>query len=292
MKVFTTKKSGLLKELECATYLCRATHCNADIYSVDGGSSPELMREVWRLRKESFREVGIVLDDVGDSADTDGSYRQLVVWDRERDEIVGGYRYALGCEASVESLSLSRYMRLSERFVREYLPRGIELGRSFVSSRHQSRGNARTIYALDAIWEGLAEVVRRERVGYLFGRVTLYDSLDERARNLLVGYMQHASPVSDRLMVAHRPFKVGISRRRYSEIFLGNSASENYKILLVQMRNMGCRIPPIISSYLRLSPSLKLFDSYKNYELGGVVESAIMLTISEFYDNVKSRYRI
>jgi hypothetical protein len=93
-------------------------------------------------------------------------------------------------------------------------------------------------------------------------------------------------------MVARMPFKAGISRCRYGEIFIGYSTQENYKILLMQMRRMGRRIPPIISSYLRLSPSLKLFDSYKNEDLGGVVESAIMLTISEFYDDIKSRYRL
>ena len=183
-------------------------------------------------------------------------------------------------------------MRLSERFVKEYLPRGLELGRSFVSPRYQRGGNALTIYALDALWEGLARIVKREAVEYLFGRVTLYESLDEGARNMLVGYMKHSSPVREQLMVAHTPFKVGISRRRYSEIFIGDTAQQNYHILLAEMRKIGARIPPIISSYLRLSSTLKLFDSYRNEDLGGVVESAIMLTISEFYDKVKGRYGI
>lgn len=289
-----TKNSSIGKELEQALFLGRATHCNADIYSVDGAASPLLLEEVCRLRRESYQRVGVVLDDSvdGDMADRDGTYRQLVVWDRDRGEVVGGYRYAVGREARVERLSLSHYMVLSERFVKEYLPRGVELGRSFVSPRYQSGGNTLTIYALDAIWEGLAKVVNRESAEYLFGRVTLYDSLGAKARNLLVGYMQHASPVRELLMVARVPFKVGISRRRYNEIFIGDTVQDNYRILLSKMRQMDRRIPPIISSYLRLSPTLKLFDSYRNEDLGGVVESAIMLTISEFYDKVKGRYEI
>ena len=291
MKDFTTKRETLCEELTRASFLGCATHCNADIYSVDGDSAPLLLSEICRLRSESYGGVGIALDDgeCGDAADRDGTYRQLVVWDRERCEIVGGYRYAVGRGAKVDRLSLSRYMVLSESFLSEYLPRGIELGRSFVSPRYQS-GNQLTIYALDALWEGLAMVVRHESAEYLFGRITLYNSLGVRARNMLVGYMQHASSVIEPLMVAREPFKVGLSRRRYSEIFIGDTAQENYKILLLQMRQMDRRIPPMISSYLRLSPSLKLFDSYKNCELGGVVESAIMLTISEFYDSVKCRY--
>lgn len=294
MKVFAAKNRALCQELERSQFLCRATHCNADIYSVDGGRAPRLLEEVCRLRRESYRGVGVTLEDRvgGDGVDSDGTYHQLVVWDRERCEIVGGYRYAVGRGARLERLSLCRYMALSREFVEGYLPRGVELGRSFVSPRYQSGGNALTIYALDALWEGLSEVVRREGVEYLFGRVTLYDSLGAKARNLLVGYMQYASPVTERLMTARAPYKVGISRRRYGEIFIGDTVQDNYRILLTQMRLMGRRIPPIISSYLRLSPSLKLFDSYRNYDLGGVIESAIMLTISEFYDSVKSRYRL
>lgn len=238
--------------------------------------------------------MGVELDDGtgGSLADRDGTYHQLIVWDRERGEVMGGYRYAVGCEKRVERLSLSRYMYLSREFIERYLPRGIELGRSFVSPRYQCGDNRLTIYALDALWEGLAEVVRRERVEYLFGRVTLYDTLGAKARNILVGYMQYTSPLQEQLMVARAPYKVGLSRRRYSEIFVGDTVQDNYKILLSLMRDMGRRIPPIISSYLRLSPTLKLFDSYKNYDLGGVVESAIMLTVSEFYESVKNRYNI
>ena len=286
-----TGTKALDDELRRALFLGRATHCNADIYSVDGGSSPLLLREVCRLRKESYEGVGVAMNDgEGDEADRNGTYRQLVVWDREHGAIMGGYRYAVGREARVERLSLSRYMALSESFVQEYLPRGIELGRSFVSPRYQSCNNSLTIYALDALWEGLARVVKREDVEYLFGRVTLYNSLGVRARNMLVGYMQHSSPIGERLMVARAPYRVGISRQRYSEIFIGDTAQQNYHILLAEMRKIGARIPPIISSYLRLSPQVRLYDSYKNYDLGGVVESAIMLTISEFYENVKARY--
>lgn len=294
MKVFLTKKQAICKELNDALFLGSATRCNADIYSVDGAAAPEILDEICRLRRVAYNGVGI---DIGDSvercdADRDGCYRQLVVWDRERGEIMGGYRYALGREVRAERLLLNRYMKLSDEFIFEYLPRGIELGRSFISPIYQSGDKGRTIYALDALWQGLARVVKREDVEYLFGRVTLYNSLGVRARNLLVGYMQYASPVIRQLMVARMPFKTGISRRRYGEIFVGNSTQENYKILLMRMRGMGQRVPPIISSYLRLSPTLKLFDSYKNEDLGGVVESAIMLTISEFYDDIKSRYRL
>lgn len=293
MKLLTPKSAMLSEELRCATYLGRATRWNADIYSVEGGCSPHILAEICRLRKASYKSVGVELDDgVGCAQDMDGAYRQLIVWDGNRGEIVGGYRYAVGRDVVAERLSLSRYFELSEEFKRLYLKRGIELGRSFVSPNYQCGANRLTIYALDALWEGIARVVQRTDAEYLFGRVTLYEELGVRARNLLVGYMQYGALPIGGLMVAREPCKVGISRRRFNQIFNGATPEDNYKILLSRMRSMRRRVPPIISSYLRLSPSLQLFGSYRNKDLGGVVESAIMLTIADFYEDVKRRYSL
>lgn len=293
MKLLSINNEALVEELRCANYLGRATRWDADIYSVDGSSSPNLMAEICRVRQLSYSAVGVALDDGrGDEADLNGTYRQLIVWDRERSEIAGGYRYAIGREVEAEKLSISNYYHLSDRFITEYLPRAVELGRSFVAPAYQCGANKLTMYALDALWEGVARVVNGARAEYLCGRVTLYDELGVRARNLLVGYMQYGGSSTELLMTAKRPFKTGISRRRYGEIFVGAKPEENYKILLSRMRSMHRRIPPIISSYLRLSPSLRLFDSYRNEELGGVVESAIMLAVADFYDDVKRRYFI
>lgn len=293
MKLISTKNEAICEELQRATYLGRATRWNADIYSVDGGLAPNLMAEICKLRQLSYCGVGVALDDgVGSAEDLDGTYRQLVIWDRERCEIAGGYRYAIGANVAAARLSLNRYFELSEQFTHRYLPRGIELGRSFVSPSYQCGTNRLTIFALDALWEGIARVVRMVRAEYLFGRVTLYDELGVRARNLLVGYMRYNNLSAEALMVARKPCKVGISRRAYRGIFNGSTPEENYKILLSRMRAMRRRIPPIISSYLRLSPSLSLFGSYKNDDLGGVVESAIMLTIGDFYEDVKRRYSL
>ena len=91
-------------------------------------------------------------------------------------------------------------------------------------------------------------------------------------------------------MWARSSFRCGISRRSYERIFIGDTVAENYKILLRRVREMGQNVPPIISSYMRLSPSMRVFDSYRNGDLGGVVESAIMLSVDEFYDEIKRRY--
>ena len=288
----TIDREALKAELRGAVYLGRATHCNADIYTFDGAQHPALMREVWRLRDMSFKEAGVALDDSvnGCVSDCDGSCRQLVVWDSTAGEIVGGYRYSLGAEVAAERLSIWRYFSLSPRFVNDYLPSALELGRSFVSPIYKCGGERHAIYALDALWEGLGRVVVASDVRYLFGRVTLYPSLGVRARNLLVGFMRYLYPSRDMLVSARQPIRMGLSRYRCRKLFVGETLMDNYKILVSLLRGMRRAVPPIISSYMRLSPSMQTFDTYENGDLGGVAEAAIMLTVDDFYDNVKRRY--
>lgn len=284
--------SSLCRELLCATRLGRATHFDATIYSFDGGQLTTLMAEVGRLRMEAFRGVGVDMceREAVDAADLDGTYRQLIVWDNREHHIVGGYRYAVGRKAEVERLSLYRYFSLSERFRSEVLPRGVELGRSFVSVEYQRRANAKSIFVLDSLWEGLARVVEREHADYLFGRVTLYPALGVRARNLIVGFMRYVFPASERWLVAREPLAVGLSRRWLRRCFVAESPRDNYRILLGRMRKMRRAVPPMISSYMRLSPTMQTFDAYRNDDLGGVVECGIMLTLADLYEDVKKRY--
>lgn len=284
--------SGLCGELLCATHLGVTTHFDASIYSFDGAMLRGLMCEVAKLRVEAFGSVGVAMSESEaiDRADLDGTYRQLIIWDNCAEQIIGGYRYAVGRSTCPERLSFCRYFSLSERFRFEVLPCGVELGRSFVNLAYQRGGNAKSIFALDALWQGLARIVDRERADYLFGRVTLYPSLGVRARNLLVGFMQYVFPAREPLAIAHEPLNVGLSHRCLCRYFNAASPRDNYRILLGRMRQMRRAVPPMISSYMRLSPTMQTFDAYRNDDLGGVTECGIMLTIADLYDDVKRRY--
>ena len=282
----------LREELRDARLLYRSSGRYSEVYSFDGGRCRGLIAEVRRLRDDAFRAVGVALDDSreGDCGDVDGTYRQIVVWDAHRGAIVGGYRYAVGREVGAEALSLSRYFNLTERFVEDYLPRTLELGRTFVSRDYQRDATRESLYAISDLWQGIARVVAECGARYLVGRVTLYPSLSVRARDMLLGFMRYAFPPQEELMTAREPLRAGIARRCCRRIFVGETVAENYKILLQRMHEMGHTVPPIISSYMRLSPSLQTFDSYINEDLGGVVETAIMLNVEEMYDSAKRVY--
>jgi hypothetical protein len=77
--------------------LRRTNNGSNEVYVFDNNNSPALMHEVGRVRELTFRHAGggtgkeIDIDEF-DTAKTDPQ-KQLVVWDPENKELVGGYRF-------------------------------------------------------------------------------------------------------------------------------------------------------------------------------------------------------
>ena len=71
------------------------------IYIITAQDSPNTMKEIGRLREIAFRAAG---GGTGKSMDIDeydimdNPYKQLIVWNPEAEEILGGYRYILGTD--------------------------------------------------------------------------------------------------------------------------------------------------------------------------------------------------
>lgn len=264
------------------------------IYTFTAAECPWLMREVGRLREEAFRAAGggtgrsVDIDDDDRAAD---GYRQLVVWDPDAREIVGGYRYIICRGERPQHLSTEHYFRFSERFRRNFLPRTIELGRSFVQPRFQSRNDPRGLYALDNLWDGLGAVVRlNPQARYLFGKVTFYAGCKRATRELLSYFLRRFFPDREHLVTARRPLPAAGDDRDFERLFSGATYQENYRILVSAVRRQDSRIPPMINSYMRLSPTMRVFDTVANPDFGDVEETGIMLTIPDIYPELRARY--
>ena len=118
---------------------------NNEIYIITHQDSPNVMREIGRLREIAFRAAGggtgLPLDI--DEYDTmENPYKQLIVWNPEAEEILGGYRYLLGTDVQFDEkgkpiLATSHMFNFSDKFIKEYLPTTIELGRSFVTLEYK-----------------------------------------------------------------------------------------------------------------------------------------------------------
>ena len=161
-------RSLLKSELTSERFLRYANNGNNQIYLVDYHNAPNVVREIGRLREMTFRNAGggtgLSLD--LDENDThDNCYQQLITWNPEDEEIVAGYRLIKCKMAGLDengkiNLSTAHLFHFSDKFIRDYLPHTIELGRSFVQPKYQPGiDNRKGIFSLDNLWDGLGAVV-------------------------------------------------------------------------------------------------------------------------------------
>lgn len=290
----------LERELTPEKFLRTTNKGGNHIYIVDAFDSPAIMREIGRLREIAFRAAG---GGTGKACDIDRydtmqpPCRQLIVWDPVAKEIVGGYRFIIGedikhDENGIPRIATSHMFRFSKRFIDEYLPNTLELGRSFVRLEKQStRVDVRSLYALDNLWDGLgALTVIYPQVKYLFGKVTMYPSYNRQCRDYILYFLSKHFPDPDKLVVPITPLPTNINSEEMAKIFTGDSFKEDYKILNHLVREAGINIPPLVNAYMSLSPSMRMFGTAINDEFGNVEESGIFFAIEEIFEEKKGRH--
>lgn len=286
----------LLKELTPDKFIRVTRKGNNYLFEVTAADSPMIMQEIGRLREISFRLGG---GGTGKSVDIDeydvdpnAPYRQLIVWDPKDKEIIGGYRYLTCAGLDVSKMATKELFDFSESFKNEYLPFTIELGRSFIQPNYQSTNLKRkSLYSLDNLWDGLgALVVKYSSIKYFFGKVTMYTSYNERARNMLLYFMHKYFNDNEKLVAPIVPLVCDRENPYFVEIFKGLDYRDAYKVLQKELKNLGEHIPPLINSYMNLSPSMKMFGTAVNEGFGSVEESGIMINIEDIYPEKIERY--
>ena len=286
----------IIKELTKEKFIRVTRKGRNYLYEVTAHDSPNVMKEIGRLREISFRLAG---GGTGKSIDIDEydvdphePYRQLIVWDPKDREIIGGYRYIHCGGLDIEKMATKELFDFSDEFVKEYMPFTIELGRSFVQPNYQSTSiNRKSLYALDNLWDGLgALIVKYPNIKYFFGKVTMYTSYNPRARNMLLNFLNRYFPDNHSLVRPITPLECDMDNPYFTELFVDKEYKDGYKVLQKEIKNHGEHIPPLINSYMNLSPSMKVFGTAINHGFGGVEETGILVKIPDMYPEKVDRY--
>jgi len=295
-------KQLIIRELTPERFIRKTNRSNNELYIVTAHDSPNVMREIGRLRELSFRYAGGGTGkeiDIDDYDTAENPYKQLIVWDNESEEILGGYRFHVCDESFVDengevSFATAELFNISPQFIKDYLPYTIELGRSFVQPAFQSTNRfGKGIYSLDNLWDGLgALVVNNPDKKYFLGKVTMYTSYNAEARNMILYFLDKHFGDRERLIYQREELalKVDIDVDEMEKIFVGKDYDEDYKILFKTVRSYGENIPPLINSYMNLSPSMKTFGTAINSHFGEVEETGIMIKISDIYNDKVKRH--
>lgn len=293
-------KALLKAELTEDKRLRMTNRSHNQIYIVTAQDAPNTMREIGRLREIAFRAAG---GGTGMSMDIDeydtmeNPYKQLIVWNPEAEEILGGYRYILGTDVRFDEkgapiLATSHMFHFSEKFLKEYLPTTIELGRSFVTLEYQStRADSKGLFALDNLWDGLgALTVVMPNVKYFFGKVTMYPSYHRLSRDMILYFLHKHFADKEGLVVPIEPLHLDTDEKQLAALFCKDSFKDDYKILNTEIRKVGYNIPPLVNAYMSLSPTMRMFGTAINYEFGDVEEIGILIAVDEILAEKRIRH--
>ncbi|MBE6308297.1 MAG: GNAT family N-acetyltransferase [Bacteroidaceae bacterium] len=280
----------------------RFTHrSNNEIYIVTAFDSPNVMREIGRLREIAFRAAG---GGTGKAVDIDefdtmeNPYKQLIVWNPECDDIIGGYRYIFGRDVRMDEngepmiATAHGMFTFSEKFMNEILPYTVELGRAFVALEYQSsKMGSKSIFALDNLWDGLgALTVVIPNVKYLFGKVTMYPTYLTKARDMILYFLKKHFADPDGLVVPTTPLLIETPEEELAALFNKDTFKEDYRTLKQEVHKYGLAIPPMVNAYMGLSPTMRIFGTAVNRGFGNVEETGLLIAVNELQDDKRMRY--
>ena len=290
----------LLEELTEERRLRFTNKSNNEIYVVTWQTAPNVCREIGRLREIAFRSAGGgtgLACDLDEFDTMENPCRQLIVWNPEAQQIIGGYRYLFGSDWQCNSdgqprIATAHLFHFSDRFLRDFMPYTVELGRSFVSREYQStRAGSKALFAMDNLWDGLgALTVVNPSVRYFFGKVTMYPSYDRVARDMILFFLQKHFSDPDQLILPLKPLEIESDRQELAKLFCESDFRADYRILNREVRARGLNIPPLVNAYMGLSPTMRMFGTAINYGFGDVEETGILIAMDEILDEKRQRH--
>ena len=291
----------LKKELNAETFLRKTNRGDNEIYVVNNENAPNVLREIGRLREVSFRAVG---GGSGTECDLDHfdledkACFQIVVWNPEDEEIIGGYRFTRWKMASFHEngqpyVNTEHLFDFSQEFLDKYFPYCIEMARAFVQPKYQSaQAGRKALFALDNLWDGIGGVVASDpSVKYLSGKVTIYSSSPELSRKAMVYYLDKSFGDRKGLITSKNPETwTEEQAAMFEELFSGANYKENYQILNNYVKSMGDSIPPLIHLYINLSETMKTFGTTFDPDFGDCYDTAMLITVADIYQEKYDRY--
>ncbi|MBR4646396.1 MAG: GNAT family N-acetyltransferase [Bacteroidales bacterium] len=273
-----------------------------ELYIVTWQDSPNVVTEIGRLRELAFREAG---GSTGNAVDLDEydkmekPYKQLIVWDPDNEAIIGGYRFLFGSDAMFDEngqpiLASSHQFRFSQKFIDEYLPHVIELGRNFVAPEYQSsKGGAKSIFAFDNLWDGLVAIIMKHPdLLYFFGKITIYPSYDYITKDLIYHFLWKHYGDKDELV---RPWddqmiKPGSDPELMNLVVNKDDLLEDYKLLKGAARMRGVNVPPNVTAYISITSEMLMFGTAVNHLMHNIEDTAVLIPFDEIYHDKKSRH--
>jgi len=233
---------------------------NFSVYCAPSHEMPNLMNEIGRLREITFREVGEGTNKKLDLDEYDIYYRQLFIWDNDKNQLVGAYRIGMGEEIVGQYGLNGFYIRSLFKISRKMTPvlkTALELGRSFVVKSYQKQP-----LPLFLLWKGiLFFLIKNPKYRYLIGPVSISNDFSDSAKNLMIQFVQKYcfNPGFARYVKPRKRFKVNVSEGQ-NILIEHNNDLKKIDRLIKSIEDKGYSMPVLLKKYLNLNGKIVAFN--------------------------------
>jgi putative hemolysin len=253
------------------------------VFAARAHEIPRTLREIGRLREETFRDVGEGTGRPLDLDQFDDHYWHLFVWNVPRARVAGAYRLGatdeLDAETHPHALYTHTLFRFDGRLVRAIGP-ALEMGRSFVQRDFQ-----RDFTTLFLLWKGIGRFVcERPRYRMLFGPVSISAEYTPASRNALVDALSaddYRSPLSPLVQPRRPPAMRSVSGPTACGI-------DDTDRLVRSLEPDGKGMPILLRQYLRLNARILGFSVDPDF--GGVLDALIVVDLVRVDLPILQRY--
>jgi putative hemolysin len=281
----------LLRQELAASQRLGETRDGKTIYLCRMDGAPCVMREIGRLREMTFRTVGEGCGQPRDIDRFDRHYEQLVLWDDHDMEIVGAYRLAdagrVIAEQGVQGLYSSTLFDYGPAVLSK-IAQGLEMGRSFVQPRYQTR------HSLDYLWYGIGAYIKANpHIRYLFGPASISRFYGTQSTARLVYYFGCHYSGADLDVTPRTPFVIPdeIEASLRAE-FTGADPDEDLKSLRQNLAAAGLPLPTLYKHYSQAtSPDGVAFTAFNvDRDFGDCVDSFVIADLYKLTPRKRQRY--
>ena len=260
-----------------------------DVFVTRAAQVPRAMQEIGRLREIAFRAVG---EGSGKPVDIDGfdeNYHQIIVWNRDRHEIVGGYRAGVVSELTagkgVDGLYTSTLFEYSPRLLEE-LGDAVELGRSYVRVEYQ-----RQPLPLSLLWKGIGVFMLTRGHRRMFGPVSISNDYTSMSKELIMEFLERhrlSAPFARLVTPRNPPERRGIACWTERECAEATSDIQHVERLIEEIERGQRAVPVLLRQYLRLNAKLLAFNV--DPEFGEVIDALMLCDIAQIDDRIIRHY--
>ncbi len=256
-------------------------------YFFRGSEVPsEVMQELGRCREIAFRAAGQGVDSDIDLTEEDPYYDHLLLWDIEKEIIVGAYRLGNIQETistrGASALYLDHIFKIQSDFYKE-LGAAYELSRSFIMPEYQKDPRG-----LASLWKGLGTAAVQNNVGTFFGSVTISNGHQPVSRGILVEYLkqnQADAPEVCALIEPRNPFKPDTSYHTLvADCYEGRPIS-SLSAKIEEIENGERGIPPLMRYYCSLGAK------FLSYHVEPSFQDALYCLLRVDLKKMPSRYQ-